>query len=121
MKKVLVGIIITIVLGGVNTRADFSFGIVENLGPPVNSTSWEYSCCISQDGLELYFSSLGIEGHTMTCLLFNENLKKISGEKPETSVLKSIEISSTTIQVFLEMGSHYFLRRGLVVYLNKSG
>jgi serine/threonine protein kinase len=32
----------------------------ENLGPPVNSPSDEFMACISPDGLELYFSDLGV-------------------------------------------------------------
>ena len=38
-------------------KADFVFGEPTNLGPTVNSSSWDSCPCISADGLSLYFDS----------------------------------------------------------------
>ena len=38
-------------------KADFTFGEPSRLSHPVSSSSYEYGCSISPDGLELYFSS----------------------------------------------------------------
>ena len=38
-------------------KADFTFGTPTNLGPPVNSSAWDWNPKISTDGLTLYFAS----------------------------------------------------------------
>jgi len=40
-----------------SAKAEFVFGNATNLGATVNSSSGDFSCCVSYDGLELYFSS----------------------------------------------------------------
>ena len=35
---------------------DDPWGEPENLGPPVNTETWDYNPCLSSDGLELYFA-----------------------------------------------------------------
>jgi len=53
-----VGLMIVTVLGhGGYVRADFTFGDPINLGPIVNSGSYEESSSMSADGLSLYFAS----------------------------------------------------------------
>jgi len=60
MRLVLVGIVAAIVLGGsASVRADFTFGEPVNLGPVVNSDQWDYTHCVSADGLELYYMYAG--------------------------------------------------------------
>lgn len=48
---------ISLVVGGGIVRADFTLGEATNLGPIVNSSSWDVSPCLSPDGLSLYFQS----------------------------------------------------------------
>ena len=43
-------------------RADFTFGTPTKLGPMVNSWSDDYSPCLSDDGLSLYFASTRLGG-----------------------------------------------------------
>ncbi len=38
-------------------NADFTFGTPTNLGPTVNSSTWDLGACIPADGLKLYFTS----------------------------------------------------------------
>jgi len=40
-----------------DAKADFVFGIPTNLGPTVNTPSYDSDICISNDGLSLYFTS----------------------------------------------------------------
>ncbi len=40
-----------------NAKADFTFGTPTNLGPTVNSSTWDLSPSIPADGLTLYFTS----------------------------------------------------------------
>jgi hypothetical protein len=40
-----------------NVKADFTFGEPVNLGPPINSSSREFTVAISADNLEMYISS----------------------------------------------------------------
>jgi Tol biopolymer transport system component len=56
MRFVLVGFLAAIVVGVGTAKADFTFGEPTNLGPTVNSTSFQQSPYISADGLSLYFS-----------------------------------------------------------------
>ncbi len=51
-----------ILLVGRAAEADFVFGEPTNLGPLVNSSSFEGSPTISMDGLELYLASIGANG-----------------------------------------------------------
>jgi len=55
------GLILTCVIVAIcatpSVRADFLFGEATNLGATVNSAAGDFSCCVSYDGLELYFSS----------------------------------------------------------------
>ncbi len=55
MRLVVVGIVAAIVLCGGTAKADFTFGEPVNLGPTVNSEDWEWTHCVSADGLELYY------------------------------------------------------------------
>ena len=48
---------VAFVIGGQRAYADFTFGEPANLGPTVNSPSWDGSANLSADGLELYFTS----------------------------------------------------------------
>jgi hypothetical protein len=57
MRLVLVGFVAVIVLGGGSAQADFAFGEPMNLGPVVNSSTWDQNPSISSDGLSLYFNS----------------------------------------------------------------
>jgi len=57
MRLAIVGIVAVMVLGGGRTKADFTFGEPANLGPVVNSSTWDQNPCISTDGLSLYFNS----------------------------------------------------------------
>jgi Tol biopolymer transport system component len=45
------------------TTTEDAWGAAVNLGPPVNSSSIEYTPCISADGLELHFGSKRPGGH----------------------------------------------------------
>ena len=56
-RCVLIGFVAAVVLGGGSAKADFTFGEVTNLGPPVNSLARDYAPTISADGLSLYFDS----------------------------------------------------------------
>jgi hypothetical protein len=58
MRLVAVGIVAAIVLGGGSAKADLTFGEPENLGPTVNSSSYDDCPEISADGLEIYFHSM---------------------------------------------------------------
>jgi len=56
MKKIISTVLVSVL--GITTemvKADFTFGEPVNLGPTVNSEQWEYSHCVSGDGLELYY------------------------------------------------------------------
>ena len=58
MKLVLMGFVAVIVLGGETAKADFTFGEPTNLGPTVNTSSYdELPTFISADGLEMYIFS----------------------------------------------------------------
>ncbi len=63
MKKTILFVLV-LVLSGVTeeANADFTFGESSLVKEPVSTGSWEYSVCISPDGLELYFSSAGPYG-----------------------------------------------------------
>ena len=54
---VVVGIVAAMVLSGGPTKADFTFGEPENLGPAFNSPADDFFDCFSADGLELYLDS----------------------------------------------------------------
>ena len=59
-KEILIctlAIVSILLIVGRNAKADFIFGTAENLGPTVNSSSWDVSPCLSSDGLSLYFQS----------------------------------------------------------------
>ena len=57
MRLVVVGIVVAMVTGGQNAKADFTFGEPTNLGPTVNTPGHDYRPNISTDGLDLYFHS----------------------------------------------------------------
>ena len=57
MNLVVVGIVAAVVLAGENARADFTFGEITNLGPPVNSDCQDSGASLSADGLSLFFDS----------------------------------------------------------------
>ena len=57
IRLMLVVFVAAIVLGGGNTKADFTFGTPTNMGPTVNSPSSEHIGDISTDGLEMYVDS----------------------------------------------------------------
>jgi hypothetical protein len=58
IRLVLVVFVAAIVLGGSGSAsADFTFGEPVNLGPPINSSSREFTVAISADNLEMYVSS----------------------------------------------------------------
>jgi len=59
MRLVLVGVVAAVVLGGGSAKADFTFGKPVNLGPTVNSDQWDWTQCVSADGLELYYMYAG--------------------------------------------------------------
>jgi len=58
MKKTIL-LVLVLALGVVTeqVKADFIFGTPTNLGPTVNSSSWDYCPSISADGMELFFTS----------------------------------------------------------------
>ena len=56
--NILVGICaVAVVYATSVARADFAFGEPVNLGSRVNGAAGDLSCCLSYDGLELYFAS----------------------------------------------------------------
>lgn len=57
IKLVLCGFMVAVLLGGGSSKADFTFGTPENLGPTINSSYGDYDICFSPDGLMLFFSS----------------------------------------------------------------
>ena len=57
MRLVVVGIVAVMVVGSTIAKADFTFGTPKNVGPTVNSERSDWGCCISSDGLSLFFSS----------------------------------------------------------------
>jgi hypothetical protein len=57
IRLMLVVFVAAIVLGGRIAKADFTFGEPVNLGPPINSSSHEFTVAISADNLEMYVSS----------------------------------------------------------------
>ena len=50
-------VVAVVLVAGNQVRADFVFGTPENLGPIVNSPSYDSDVSISVDGLSLYFTS----------------------------------------------------------------
>jgi Tol biopolymer transport system component len=56
-KKVILVVVLALGLTIEVSKADFMFGEPINLGPSINSSVLEYSPCISNDGLSLYFAS----------------------------------------------------------------
>ncbi len=66
MKKTILLVLVLVLALGLTaevTNADFTFGTPTNLGPPVNSSSWDVLPSISADGLALYFTSDRPGGH----------------------------------------------------------
>jgi Tol biopolymer transport system component len=65
MKTAKILVILVLVLGIATevANADFTFDAPTNLGPTVNSSSWEYGPSISADGLSLYFTSKRPDGY----------------------------------------------------------
>lgn len=60
---VIVGLVTAIVLvSAESTKADFTFGPPENLGPTLNTSSHDLTPRISADGLSLYFASMRAGG-----------------------------------------------------------
>ena len=57
IKLMLIVFVAAIVLGGGNAKADFTFGEITNLGPPVNSDCQDSGASFSADGLSLIFDS----------------------------------------------------------------
>jgi Tol biopolymer transport system component len=59
MKTTKMVVILVLVLGLATelANADFTFGTPTNLGPPVNTSSYDALASISADGLSLYFTS----------------------------------------------------------------
>jgi hypothetical protein len=58
------------------------WGAPVNLGPPVNSANWEWTNCISADGLELYFGSSrpGGSGNLDICVTTRATISDAWGE-----------------------------------------
>jgi hypothetical protein len=56
-KSILIALVLTFCLVTKQTKADFVFGEPTNLGPTVNSGSYDEAPSISTDGLSLYFGS----------------------------------------------------------------
>jgi len=63
IRLLLVVFVAAIVFGGRKARADFTFGEPTNLGPMVNSSSWDVMPTISSDGLTMYFASWRAGGY----------------------------------------------------------
>ena len=63
IRLVLVVFAVGLVVGGGSAKGDFTFGEPINLGPTINSASWEERPYISADGLLLYFNSGRPGGH----------------------------------------------------------
>jgi len=57
IRLMLFVFVAAIALGGRIANADFTFGKPVNLGPPINSSSREFTVAISADNLEMYVSS----------------------------------------------------------------
>jgi hypothetical protein len=57
IRLVLAGFVAAVVLGGGRAKAGFTFGRPTNLGPTVNSPTYDEGPSISADGLTLYFNS----------------------------------------------------------------
>ena len=56
-KTILLILVFTLSIITEQTKADFIFGEPQNMGPVINTASSDGMCCISTDGLELYFAS----------------------------------------------------------------
>lgn len=59
-KKILICTLVAVSIlmaAGRDAKADYTFGTPTNLGPTVNSSSYDSDICISNDGLSLYFTS----------------------------------------------------------------
>ena len=58
MKKIILLILVLVlVLITDVANADFVFGEPVNLGPPINTSSWEWTLVISPDNLQMYVNS----------------------------------------------------------------
>ena len=62
VRLMVFGIVAVIMLGSRSVKADFTFGEPVNLGPVVNSGTWQFFECMSFDGLELYLSRPELRG-----------------------------------------------------------
>jgi len=57
-RLVLAGFVTAVILaGGRRAKGDFVFGEPVNLGPPINTSSWEWTLVISPDNLQMYVNS----------------------------------------------------------------
>jgi len=56
-RTILLGLVLTLALFAHVANADYVFGTPTNLGPTVNSSSYDWSPSITGDGLEMYFES----------------------------------------------------------------
>ena len=61
-KTILFVLVLTLCMAVEVAKANFVFGEPTHVDKPVSSESWEYSVCVSPDGRELFFSSVGIYG-----------------------------------------------------------
>jgi len=55
---IIIGFVIAVIfLCGRRAKGDFVFGEPVNLGPPINTSSWEWTLVISPDNLQMYVNS----------------------------------------------------------------
>ena len=98
-KKMTISLILVLALGPAAevANADFTFGEPINLGPTVNSSSWDNGPNISADGSTLYFNS-GRPGGSGDCDLWQVKI---------TSLLGSLQTGGDveTVQKLLENGN----------------
>ena len=54
---VLAAFITASVIGTQQANADFTWGTPANLGPPINTSSWDWTLVVSPDNLQMYVNS----------------------------------------------------------------
>ena len=62
-KAILLVSVLVLAISTTVAKADFTFGVPENLGPTVNSSAHDDTPSVTADGLELYFMSYRLRGY----------------------------------------------------------
>ena len=56
-STMLMTLVAIVLIGTRSVTADFTLGEPQNLGPPINTSSWEWTLVISPDNLQMYVNS----------------------------------------------------------------